>query len=160
MKAKGFTFGKKWLSFCFPSIPSTIWPVLHSDEFPPPVFNGFVSSKDEETESKKEHIEMEYERTDTESEDSSTESKKRSSSSVYLETEWRSVIWIYPNKQLRSSILGWIKHVLHSSAKVSSLEKEMSSFYLILKKKTNFVCCDNVPPGLLGEPGMPSCNPE
>ena len=60
----------------YPSIPSAIRPVLHSHKLPPPVFNGFVSSEDEETESKEEHMEMEYKRTDSESEDSSTESKK------------------------------------------------------------------------------------
>ena len=84
-----FCFGKHkryWkenlLNICHPCIPSAIGPVLHSDEFPPPVFNGFVSSEDEETESEEEHMEMEYKKTDTESEDTSTESKKAVSSSL------------------------------------------------------------------------------
>ena len=67
---------KNRLNISCPSIPSAIRPVLHSDEFPPPVFNRFVSSEDEETESEEEHMKMEYKRTDTESEDSSTKSKK------------------------------------------------------------------------------------
>ena len=69
--------GKKdRLNISFPSFPSAIRPVLHSDEFPTPVFNGFVSFEVEETESEEKHMEMQYKRTDTESEDSSIESKK------------------------------------------------------------------------------------
>ena len=47
-------------NFSYPSIPSAIRPVLHSDEFPPPVFNGFLSSEDEETGSEEECMDMEY----------------------------------------------------------------------------------------------------
>ena len=47
-------------NFSYPSIPSAIRPVLHSDEFPLPVFNGFLSSEDEETESEEERMDMEY----------------------------------------------------------------------------------------------------
>ena len=51
--------GKKHrLNISYPRIPSAIRPVLHSDEFPPPVFNGFVSSENEETESEEEHMEI------------------------------------------------------------------------------------------------------
>ena len=64
------------LNIFYPSIPSAIRPVLHSYEFPPPVFNGFMSSEDEETKSEEKHMEMEYKKTDTKSEGSSTESKK------------------------------------------------------------------------------------
>ena len=67
---------KNWLNISYSCIPSDIRPVFHSDKFPPPVFNCFVSSEDEETKSEEEHMEMEYKRTDTESEGSSTESKK------------------------------------------------------------------------------------
>ena len=48
-------------NFCYPSIPSAIRPVLHSDEFPPPVVNGFLSSSEnEETGSEEERMNMEY----------------------------------------------------------------------------------------------------
>ena len=47
---------KNRLNIFYPSIPSAIRPVLHSDEFPSPIFNGFVSSEDEETESEEEHM--------------------------------------------------------------------------------------------------------
>ena len=47
-------------NFSYPSIPSAIRPVLHSDEFPLPVFNGFLSSEDEETGSEEERMDMEY----------------------------------------------------------------------------------------------------
>ncbi|CAK8674259.1 unnamed protein product [Clavelina lepadiformis] len=61
----------------YPSIPSAIRPVPHSDRFPPPVFSGFIFSEDEEIESEREEVmEMEYKRTDTaESEHSSGETR-------------------------------------------------------------------------------------
>ena len=67
---------KNQQNFFYPSIQSAIRPVLYSDEFPPPVFNGFLSYEDEETGSEEEHMDMEYKKTDTESEDLSAESKK------------------------------------------------------------------------------------
>ena len=63
-------------NFFYSSIPSAIRPVLHSDEFPSPVFNGFLSSEDENTGCEEERMDMGYKKTDTESEDSSSESKK------------------------------------------------------------------------------------
>ena len=75
MNTKGI--GKKTRqNFSYPSMPSAIRPILHSDKFPPPVFNGFLSSEDEETGSEEERMDTEYKKTDTESEVSSTESKK------------------------------------------------------------------------------------
>ena len=68
---------KNWQNLSYPSIPSAIRPVLHSDEFPPPVFNGFLSSENEGTGSEEERMEMVYKKTDTESKDSFTESKKQ-----------------------------------------------------------------------------------
>ena len=63
-------------NFSYPCIPLAIRPVLNFDEFPPPVFNGFLSSEDEETGSEVERMDMERKKTDTESEHLSTESKK------------------------------------------------------------------------------------
>ena len=51
-------------NFSYPSIPSAIRSVLHSDEFPPPVINGFLSSEDEETGSEEERMDLEYKKTD------------------------------------------------------------------------------------------------
>ena len=68
---------KNWQNFSYPRIPSAIRLVLHSNEFPPPVFNGFLSSEDEETVSEKERMDMKYKKIDMESKDSSTESKKQ-----------------------------------------------------------------------------------
>ena len=44
---------KNQLNISYSSIPSAIRLVLHSDEFPPLVFNGFVSSKDKKLNLKK-----------------------------------------------------------------------------------------------------------
>ena len=60
---------KNRLNISCPNIPSAIRSVLHSDEFPPPVFNDFLSSEDEKTESEEELMEVECKRTDTEYED-------------------------------------------------------------------------------------------
>ena len=49
-------------SIFYPSIPSAIRPVPLSDEFPPPVFNGFASFKNE-IEVEDERMEYEYKRT-------------------------------------------------------------------------------------------------
>ena len=38
-------------------------PVLQSDEFPPPVFDDFMSPENEENEYEEEQIEMKYKRT-------------------------------------------------------------------------------------------------
>ena len=92
---------KNRLNISYPSIPSAIRTVLHSNEFPPPVVNGFVFS--EETESEEEHMEMEYKKTVTDSEDSSTESKKAVTQQFnQLELVTWCMIRIYPNKQLGS----------------------------------------------------------
>ena len=93
---------EKSAKFLLSSISSAIRPVLHSDEFPPPVFNGFLSFEDEETGSEEERMDMEYKKTDTESEDSSTESKK-AVSQQFNQSELNTwyVIWTYLKKQLR-----------------------------------------------------------
>ena len=51
------------------------------------------------------------------------------------------------------------KHVLHSSAKVSFYRKRDELFLPYFKEEKQLVYCDNVP-GLLGELGIPSYNPE
>ena len=81
MKTKGVR-KKNRQNFSYPSIPSAIRPVLHSDDFSPPVFNGFLSSEDEKAGSEEERMDMEYKKTDTESEDSSNEIKKASSPEI------------------------------------------------------------------------------
>ncbi|KAI6658214.1 hypothetical protein LOD99_15483 [Oopsacas minuta] len=62
----------------YPSIPSAMRPVPHSDRLPPPVFSGFAFPDDGETKLEREElVEMEYQKTDTESEseDSSRETR-------------------------------------------------------------------------------------
>ena len=51
------------------------------------------------------------------------------------------------------------KHVLNSSEKVSFYRKRDELFLPYFKKEKQLVYCDNVP-GLLGELGIPSNNPE
>ena len=75
VNTKGIEKKNREITYC-PSILSAIKLDLHSDDFSPPVFNGFVSYEDE-IEFKDERMEYEYKRTDTESEYSSSESQKR-----------------------------------------------------------------------------------
>ena len=51
------------------------------------------------------------------------------------------------------------KHVLHISAKVSFYRKRDELFLPYFKEEKQLVNCDNVS-GLLGELGIPSCNPD
>ena len=138
-----------------------IRPVLHSDEFPPPVFNGFLSSEDEETGSEEERKDMEYKKTDTESEDSSTESKK-AVPQLFNQSELNDLVRdLNLSKQAAEILASRLseKHVLHSSAKVSFYRKRDELFLPYFKEEKQLVYCDNVS-GLLGELGIPSYNPE
>ena len=106
--------------------PSAIRPVLPSDEFPK-IFNGLVSSEDEETESE-EHMEMENKRTNTESKDSSTESKKavlQQFSQLKLNDLVRDLNLSKQAAEILASRMNE-KHVLHSSEKVLFYRKKRS----------------------------------
>ena len=152
---------KNRLNISYPSIPSAIQSVLHSDEFPPSVFNGFVSSEDEETESEEEHMKMEYKRTDTQSENSSTECKKavtQQFSQLELNDLVRDLDLSKQAAEILASRLNE-KHVLHSSAKVLFYRKRDELFLPYFKEEKQRVYCDNVP-RLLGESGIPSYNLE
>ena len=128
----------------YPSIPSAIRPVLHSDEFPPPVFNGFLSSEDEETGSEEECMDMEYKKkkkTDTESEDSSTESKK-AVPQQFNQSELNDLVRDLDLSKQAAEILASRlneKHVLHSSAKVSFYRKRDELFLPYFKEEKQLV---------------------
>ena len=117
---------KNRLNISYPSIPSSIRPVLHSDKCPPPVFNGFVSSEDKKTEFEEEHIKMEYKITDRESEDSPIQSKK-AVTQQFNQLELNDLVSDFvPSKQAAEILASRLneKHVLHSSAKVSLYKKK------------------------------------
>ena len=148
-------------NFSYPSIPSAIRPVLHSNEFPPPVFIGFLPSKDEETGSEKERMDMEHKKTDTESEDSSSESKK-AAPQKFNQSELNDLVRdLNLSKQAAEILASRLKekHVLHSSAKVSFYRKRDELFLPYFKEDKQLLYCDNVS-GLLGELDIPSYNPE
>ena len=148
-------------NFSYSSIPSAIRPVVHSDEFPPPVFNGFLSSEDEETESEEERMDMEYKKTDTEFEDSSTESKKAVPPQLN-QSELNDLVGDLNLSKRATEILAFRlneKHVLHSSAKVSFYRKRDELSLPYFKDEKQLVYCDNVS-GPLGELGISSYNLE
>ena len=161
VNTKGIGKKKTRLNISYPSIPSAIRPVLHTDEFPPPIFNGFISSDDEETESEEKCMECEYKRTDTESEDSSTEVKK-ATPQQFNQSELNDLVRdLDLSKQAAELLASRLneKHVLHSSAKVSFFRRRDESFLSFFKEEKQLVYCDNVP-GLLSQLGIPAYNPK
>ena len=152
---------KNQQNFSYPSISLAIRPVLHSDEFPPPVFNGFLSSEDEEIGSEEERMDMEYKKTDTESKDSPTESKK-AVPQQFNQPELNDLVRdLDLSKQAAEILVSRLneKHVLHSSAKVSFYRKRDELFLPYFKEEKQLGYCDNVS-ARLGELGIPSYNPE
>ena len=146
---------KNRLNISYSSISSAIQPVLHSNKFPPPVFNGFVSSEDEETESEEEHMEMKYKRTDTESKHSSTESKK-AVPQQFNQLELNDLVYdLNLSKQAAEILASRLnkKLVLYSSTKVSFYRKRDELFLPCIKEEKQLIYCDNVP-GLLNELGI------
>ena len=104
---------------------------------------------------------MEYKRTNTESEDSSTKSKK-AVPQQFNQLELNDLVRnLDPSKQATQTLASKLneKHVLDSSAKVSFCRKKDELFLPYFKEEKQLVYCDNVP-GLLGELGIPSYNPE
>ena len=147
-------------SISYPSIPSAIRPVPHSDDFSPPVFNGFASSENE-IEVEDERMEYEYKRTDTESEDSSTESQKATAQQFNQSKLNDLVRDLDLSKQAAEILASRLneKHVLHSSAKVSYFRKSDEHFITFFKEEKQLIYCDNLP-GLFGQLGISSYNPE
>ena len=147
-------------NFSYPSIPLAIRPVLHSDEFPLPLFNGFLSSESEETGSEEERMDIEYKQTDAESENSSTESKK-AVRHQFNQSELNDLVRYLDLSKQAAAILAFRlneKHVLRSSAKVSFYRKRDELFLLYFKEEKQLVYCDNVS-GFLGELGIPIIQP-
>ena len=122
-----------------PNKNRAIRPVLHSDEFPPLVFNGFVSFEDQ-IELEDERMEYEYKRADTESENSSTESQ-RATPQRFNQSELIDLVCDLDLSKLVVEILAFRlnkKHVLHNLAKVLHFKKrEMSTSLLFLKRRSN-----------------------
>ena len=146
-------------SISYPSIPSAIRPVPHSDEFLPPVFNGFASSEDE-IEVEDERMEYEYKTTDTESEDFSTESQK-ATPQQFNQSELNDLIRDLDLSKQAAEILASRfneTHVLHSSAKVSYFRRD-EHFITFFTEEKQLIYCDNVPE-LFGQLGFSSYNPE
>ena len=104
---------------------------------------------------------MEYKKTDTESEDSITESKK-AVPQQFNQSELNDLVRDLDLPKQAAEILASRlneKHVLQSSAKVLFYRKRDELFTPYFKKEKRLVYCYNVS-GLLGELGVPSCNPE
>jgi hypothetical protein len=86
----------------YPSIPSAIRPIPHCEELPVPVFQGFASSEDADSEHEQEDYEGCYQEHQESSEDSSFDSQQISAPQQFKQPELNDlgVIWDYPRKQL------------------------------------------------------------
>ena len=141
----------------YPSIPSAIRPVPHSDRFPPLIFNGFVSSDEASESEREEFMECEYKETDTKSEDSSeTKLTYHQFNQSELNNLVRDLDLSKQAAELLASKLNE-KHLLDNSAKVSFFKKEINSSYLFSEE--NQLVCSNDIPGLLGQLGISSYDP-
>ena len=120
----------------YPSIPSAIRPVPHSDRFPPPVFNGFVSSDEASESEREEFMECEYKETDTKSEDSSFETKL--AYHQFNQSELNDLVRdLDLSKQAAELLASRLneKHLLDSSDKVSFFRKRDELFLSFFRGK-------------------------
>lgn len=146
----------------YPSIPSAIRPVPHSDRFPPPVFSGFTFSEDEETESEREEfMEMEYKRTDTESESEHSSCETRVAVQQFNQSELNDFVRdLDLSKQAAELLASRLKEkqVLDQSVKVSFFRKREELFLPYFSEENKLVFCNDIP-GLLGQLGISSYDP-
>ncbi|KAI6655348.1 hypothetical protein LOD99_2183 [Oopsacas minuta] len=121
----------------YPSIPSAMRPVPHSDRLPPPVFSGFAFPNDEEIKLEREEIvEMEYQKTDTESESEDSSCETRVTVQQFNQSELNDLVRdLDLPKQVAELLASRLKEkqVLDQSVKVSFFEKEKNSFCLIFQ---------------------------
>ncbi|KAI6660792.1 Kinetochore protein NDC80-like [Oopsacas minuta] len=108
----------------YPSIPSVIRPVPHSDRLPPLVFSGFAFPDDEETELEREEIvEMEYQKIDTESESEDSFCETRVTVQQFNQSELNDLVRDLDLPKQAAELLASRlkeKQVLDRSVKVSS----------------------------------------
>ena len=146
----------------YPSIPSAIRPVPHSEELPPPVFNGFDSSEDEGSEHDPEELKAcELEQIVSESEDSTYETEQSSAPQQFSQPELNDLVRDLGLSKKAAEILAsrlQEKNLLDSSAKVSYFRKREQIFVEFFSEDMKFVYCHDIV-GLLSKLGFTSYSP-
>ncbi|KAI6658265.1 hypothetical protein LOD99_15536 [Oopsacas minuta] len=146
----------------YPSIPSAIRPVPHSDRLLPPVFSGFAFPDDEETELEREEIvEMEYQITDTESESEDSSYETRVTVQQFNQSERNDLVRDLDLPKQAAELLASRlkeKQVLDRFVKVFFFRKREEHLLPYFSVENKLVYCNDIP-GLLGQLGISSYDP-
>ncbi len=142
---------------CYPSIPSAIRPIPHSEELPVPVFKGFALSEDEGSEVDQEQPDS----GDIESESSSLDRERSSEPQQFSQRELNDLVRDLGLSKKAAEVLASRldeKNLLDLSAKVSYFRKRDQIFLSFFSEEKQFVYCHDIP-GLLLQLGITSYNP-
>ena len=130
---------------------AAVTPVPHSNRFPPPVFNAFVSSDEASESEREEFMECQYKETDTKYEDSSSQTKL--AYHQFNQSQLNDLVRdLHLSKQAAELLASRFneKHLLDSSAKVSFFRKRDQHFLSLYSENKQLVYCNDIP-GLLGQ---------
>ncbi|XP_063219615.1 uncharacterized protein LOC134529442 [Bacillus rossius redtenbacheri] len=142
----------------YPSIPSAIRPVPHSHTLPVPVFNGFVSFEDEESESDQEAFDQMYDKMVAESDGSSSDSRQSLTPDQFSQSELNNLVRDLDLSKKAAELLAsrlQEKDLLQRSAKVSYFRKQEQIFVKFFSEDRHFVYCHDIK-GLLSLLGFTS----
>ena len=145
----------------YPSVPSAIRPVPHSDELPVPVFNGFSSSEDPDSEEEQAGLRGCQEDHQKASEDSSSDTQQSSAPQQFNQPELNDLVRDFGLSKAAAELLASRlkeKNLLDPSTKVSYFRKRDQMFVDFFSEDNRFVYCNNVA-GLLSQLGIASYTP-
>lgn len=146
-------------SITYPSIPSAIRPVPHCDEIPLPVFSGFASPEDSDSEH--EHLQGCHEEHQESSEDSTSDTQQSSAPQQFRQPELNDLVRDLGLSKKAAELLASRlkeKHLLDRSVKVSFFRQRDQMFVDFFREENQFVYCNNIP-GLLSQLGITVYNP-
>lgn len=146
----------------YPSIPSAIRPIPHSETLPVPVFKGFVSSEDEGSEyNDQEAFDKMHEGMVVESEGSSSDANKSLTSQQFSKPELNDLVRDLSLSKKAAELLASRlkeKNLLHRSAKVSYFRSREQNFVNFFIEDEHFVYSNDIK-NLLIKLGVPSYSP-
>lgn len=145
----------------YPSIPSAVRPILHSEDVPVPVFHGFASSEDEDSENKQEGHDGCHEDHRESSEDYTSETHLSSAPQQFRQAELNDLVRDLGLSKKAAELLAsrlQEKHLLDRSARVSYFRQRDHMFLEFFSEKKQFVYCSDIA-GLLIQLGITVYNP-
>ncbi|XP_066198436.1 uncharacterized protein [Saccopteryx leptura] len=153
---------KKRHMIAYPNIPSAIRPIPHSETLPVPVFNGFISSKDEESEHGDQvYFDKMHEEMVVESEASSSDAKQSLTPQQFSQPELNDLVRDLGLSKKAAELLAsrlQEKNVLHRSAKVSRFRKREQIFVDFFSEDKHVVYCHDIS-SLLSQLGITTYSP-